>query len=219
MENIENNTVTDIDGNSYNLVQIKTFIWTKENLNVSKYRNGDEIPQVQDNAEWAALTTGAWCYLDNNPDNGAIYGKLYNWHALNDPRGLAPEGFHIPTDQEIKSFINSFYTIDYVGREMKEKGIVHWKYFNNPGDNSTGFTALPGDRRCSNGEFNYQRLKSLGIQTEPGACWWCSYEEVYMPIEKIDHLNAYFITHSSDLCFRDHDIHGNSGLSVRCLKN
>ncbi len=216
MENIENNTVTDIDGNSYNLVQIKTFIWTKENLNVSKYRNGDEIPQVQDNAEWAALTTGAWCYLDNNPDNGAIYGKLYNWHALNDPRGLAPEGFHIPTDQEIKSFI-SLHARDYVGKQMKEEGKVHWKSFTNSGDNYTGFTALPGDLRCSNGEFNYQRIKSLGYKAEPDAYWWCSY--VNMPIKEFNSLNAYHIARDSDLCFRLHGIHRNSGLSVRCIKD
>jgi uncharacterized protein (TIGR02145 family) len=100
MEITENNSITDIDGNTYNLVQIGKQLWFAENLNVSKYRNGDEIPEVQDKTEWAALTIGAWCYLDNNPDNGAKFGKLYNWHAINDPRGLAPEGFHIPTDKD-----------------------------------------------------------------------------------------------------------------------
>ena len=72
----------------------------KKNLNVSKYRNGDVIPQVQDQNAWANLTTGAWCYYDNDATNGTKYGKLYNWYAVNDPRGLAPNGFHIPSDAE-----------------------------------------------------------------------------------------------------------------------
>lgn len=71
-----------------------------ENLAVSRYRNGDEIPQVQDAAEWNRLTTGAWCYYENNSANGVTYGKLYNWYAVNDPRGLAPEGWHVPSDNE-----------------------------------------------------------------------------------------------------------------------
>jgi hypothetical protein len=83
-------------------VVIGTQEWTTKNLNVSRYRNGDEIPEVKDPKKWAKLTTGAWCYYNNDPENGATYGKLYNWYAVNDLRGLAPEGFHIPTDTELK---------------------------------------------------------------------------------------------------------------------
>ena len=86
MEITENNTITDIDGNTYNVVQIGKQLWTAENLNVSKYRNGDEIPQVQDAEEWAHLETGAWCYYENKDNNGITYSKLYNWYAVNDPR-------------------------------------------------------------------------------------------------------------------------------------
>ncbi len=216
MENTENNIVTDIDGNDYNLVQIKTQIWTKENLNVSKYRNGDEIPQVQDNAEWAALTTGAWCHLDNNPDNEAIYGKLYNFYAVKDPRGLAPEGFHIPIDDEIKKLITSFYNENNVGKNMKEEGTAHWRDCFKPADNETGFTALPGDLRCSDGEFRYQKTKKeFGSE----GYWWCSYEEDCMPTESFDGLDAFTLSAYSDLCLRDHSIHGNDGLSVRCIKD
>lgn len=71
-----------------------------ENLSVTHYRNGDEIPQVTDPAEWTALTTGAWCHYDNNPANEEKYGKLYNWYAVNDLRGLAPTGYHVPSDVE-----------------------------------------------------------------------------------------------------------------------
>ena len=71
---------------------IGTQQWMKENLEVVTYRNGDIIPQVTDATAWAALTTGAWCWYDNDPANGATYGKLYNWYAVNDSRGLAPKG-------------------------------------------------------------------------------------------------------------------------------
>ncbi len=89
------------DGENIETVVIGTQEWTKKNLDVSTYRNGDIIPEVKDPKEWDVLTTGAWCYYNNDPKNGPIYGKLYNWYAVNDSRGLAPEGFHIPTDMEL----------------------------------------------------------------------------------------------------------------------
>ena len=81
-------------------IVIGTQQWMRENLDVVTYRNGDIIPQVTDATAWAALTTGAWCYYNNDSANGAIYGKLYNWYAVNDTRGLAPTGWHVPTDAE-----------------------------------------------------------------------------------------------------------------------
>lgn len=80
-------------------VTIGSQVWASTNLNVSTYRNGDIIPQVQDQT-YLSIETGAWCYYNNDPSNGTIYGKLYNWYAVNDPRGLAPNGYHIPTDAE-----------------------------------------------------------------------------------------------------------------------
>ena len=90
-------------GSDIETIKIGSQEWTTSNLNVSKYRNGDIIPEVKDPNKWAKLTTGAWCYYNNDPNNGVIYGKLYNWYAVNDPRGLAPEGFHIPTNLELNS--------------------------------------------------------------------------------------------------------------------
>lgn len=86
-------------GTPISTVIIGTQTWMSKNLDVTKYRNGDDIPQV-DLASWAALTTGAWCHYNNDPANDAIYGKLYNWYAVNDPRGLGPVGYHVPTDEE-----------------------------------------------------------------------------------------------------------------------
>ena len=85
------------------VVTIGSQVWTSKNLNVATYRNGDVIPQVQNEKAWAKLTTGAWCYYNNDSKNGAIYGKLYNWYAVNDPRGLAPKGFHISSDSELNN--------------------------------------------------------------------------------------------------------------------
>src|SRR5450759_197011 len=82
-------------------VTICSQIWMVPNLDVSTYRDGTPIPEVQDATAWAALTTGAWCYYKNNSANAPAYGKLYNWYAVNDPRGLAPTGWHVPSDAAV----------------------------------------------------------------------------------------------------------------------
>jgi uncharacterized protein (TIGR02145 family) len=82
-------------------VKIGTQVWMSKNLDVSTFRNGEPIPQVQDQEAWRGLKTGAWCYYANDRSSyGMKYGKLYNWYAVNDPRGLAPKGYHIPSDEE-----------------------------------------------------------------------------------------------------------------------
>jgi uncharacterized protein (TIGR02145 family) len=137
----------------YRAVKIGDQIWMTENLNVDHYRNGDPIPEVQDLDEWVNLKTGAWCYYDNDPDNGEIYGKLYNWYAVNDPRGLAPEGWHIPTDKEWQILIDYLGGEDVAGDKMKENGTKHWDARNEGATNESGFTALPGGYRYGNGNF------------------------------------------------------------------
>ena len=84
-------------------VTIGNQTWTTKNLNVATFRNGDLIPEVKTNEEWEAAGENkqpAWCYYENNTANGTKYGKLYNWYAVVDTRGLAPAGYHIPTDEE-----------------------------------------------------------------------------------------------------------------------
>jgi len=94
--------VKDIDGNSYKTVKIGEQIWMAENLKVTHYRNGDPIPNLTDENDWENTEQGAYCNYDNNEDNVETYGRLYNWYAVDDKRGLAPRGWHIPTDDEIK---------------------------------------------------------------------------------------------------------------------
>jgi len=92
----------------FKTVEIGEQVWMAENLNVSTFRNGDPIPQARTQEEWKKAgenKQAAWCYYDNNPANGKKYGKLYNYYATSDPRGLAPNGWHIPTDSEWKTLI------------------------------------------------------------------------------------------------------------------
>jgi uncharacterized protein (TIGR02145 family) len=198
----KNTTVTDIDGNSYNLVEIDTQLWISKNLNISKYRNGDEIPQVQDAAEWAVLTTGAWCYYENKEENGITYGKLYNWFAVNDPRGLAPEGFHIPSDEEWNCLTEYLGGENVAGGKMKEKGKVHWAEPNKKANNTTGFTGLPG------GYCNYEgTFWCLG---EIGRWWSSSDDETEGMSISLNSDNGIALVYYFDKT---------SGFSVRCLKD
>ncbi len=128
-------------------------VWMLKNLDVTKYRNGDDIPQVQDPTFWASLTTGAWCYYQNNSENGTTYGKLYNWYAVNDPRGLAPVGWHVPTNDEWLIMADCLGGVSVAGGKLKEAGLTHWNSPNTDATNETGFTALPSGHRWSDGGF------------------------------------------------------------------
>ena len=134
-------------------IKIGSQIWMIKNLDVTKYRNGDPIPEVKDSATWATLTKGAYCYYNNDPANGVIYGKLYNWYAVNDPRGLAPKGWHVPSDTEWTTLTDFLGGEKLAGGTMKEIGTMHWIGPNDGATNSTGFTALPGGGRGRNGWF------------------------------------------------------------------
>lgn len=160
--------VNDIDGNSYNTVIIGTQVWMQRNLDVTHYRNGDVIPQVTDSNTWAHLTTGAWCYYNNDPAN-ASYGKLYNAYAVNDSRGLAPLGCHVPTQNECNSLITCSNTLggNYgTWGKLKETGFTHWGD-PNYSSNETGFTALgSGGRYLSedgNGNIDGSSFDGLKI--------------------------------------------------------
>jgi len=148
-------------------IQIGTQKWMSKNLDVAFYRNGDPIPQVTEPTAWAALTTGAWCYFNNDPIPGNIYGKLYNWYAVNDPRGLAPQGWHIPSDAEWTTLVALLGGSSVAGGKMKEAGTLNWVAPNTGADNSSGFAGLPGGFRFVSGAFANVGSNSL---------WWSSTE-------------------------------------------
>jgi len=93
-------SVTDADGNTYSTLTIGSQVWMAGNLRTTRYRNGDPIRNVRDNKVWESLPTGAFCVYGHNVEHAETYGALYNWHAVVDKRGLAPEGWHIPTKAE-----------------------------------------------------------------------------------------------------------------------
>lgn len=143
-------------------IKIGNQTWKNKNLDVSRYNNGDEIPQVTDAEEWANMTSGAWCWYDNDSANFALkYGKLYNWYAINDSRGLAPVGWHIPTEYDLLNMISILGGKDIAGSKLKESGITNWTPTNSFSTNEFGFTSLPGGMRGINSSFMY--LGQFGI--------------------------------------------------------
>ena len=146
--------------------------WAAKNLDVSRYRNGDTIPQVTDPDAWSNLTTGAWCYYNNDPLNGTLYGKLYNGYAVMDPRGLAPQGWHVPTDEEWKALVERNGGQSDAGAQLKATGNYTdgtglWKKPNTNATNGSAFTGLPGGARTTLGNTAFTNLTITGY-------WWTS---------------------------------------------
>ena len=199
------NTVTDLDGNAYEVVKIGTQEWLVGNLKTTKYRNGDSIPEVTVKADWFALTTGAWCYFNNDPALGAIYGKLYPWYAVNDPRGLAPAGWHVATTNDWLTLINALGGDIVAGGKLKQAGIAHWLSPNTDATSETGFTALPGSYRGYAGAFDVGHLGFWGT-------WWSATEG--------DEFSAWCYTMFNDSggvgSFADRK---GKGFSVRCVRD
>jgi len=162
----QSGTVKDVDGNVYRIVQIGSQLWMAENLRATHYRNGDTIFHVYDGDTWSDLTTGAWCDYGYGPPNLPTYGCLYNWYAVADSRKIAPEGWHVPTDDEwielemclgmSQSEANG--TGDRgtdEGGKLKEAGTTRWRSPNVGATNESDFTALPGGRRHYEGYFEW----------------------------------------------------------------
>ena len=214
--------VSDIDSiifkEMFETVTIGTQVWTKKNLDVTHYRNGDSIPQVTDPDEWANLTTGAWCYYDNDESNNATYGKLYNWYAVNDSRGLAPSSYHVPSDEEwttLETYLsnNSQYWCNnnssYIAKSLSSKEL--WYTSDNTccignnlnANNTSGFSGLPGGYRFSIGYYT-------PIRYDGG--WWTSKE--------YDDTNAWYrrLINSFTYLLRNYD-NKVDGFSVRCVKD
>lgn len=125
--------------------------WMTHNLTTVTYRNGDTIPQVKNPTAWANLTTGAWCYYNNDSTSESTYGKLYNWYAVTDPRGLAPWCWSIPSFSDWTTLIQNCLVSDQ-GIKMKTTGNSLWTV-NIGATNSSGFSAVPGGFRNDVGSF------------------------------------------------------------------
>jgi len=210
------NTETDIDGNTYKTVKIGDQVWMAENLKVTHYRDGTAIPTGHSNSEWENLSTGAYAVYDNNETNADTYGYLYNWYAVDDSRNIAPEGWHVPTYDEIKQLEM------YLGMSQIKANNTGWGGTNegsklagnavlwDNGDlefnsefGTSGFNTLPGGIRYYNGR--YSGMGSHGY-------FWSS-----------THLNGYGswfrnLNYSSSEVY--HSLYGKRhGLSVRCIRD
>jgi uncharacterized protein (TIGR02145 family) len=139
--------MNDIEGNQYDVIKIGNQLWMKENLKVSKYRNGEAIPTGLVNSEWANTNKGAYAIYNNENANNNIYGKLYNWYAVNDSRGLCPRGWHIPSDNEWTTLTNYLGGESIAGGKMKSTVTTFWSYPNTVAANVSSFSALPGGFR------------------------------------------------------------------------
>jgi uncharacterized protein (TIGR02145 family) len=182
-------------------VRIDTQTWAIANLNVSTFRNGDSIPEARTNKEWVAAGESgkpAWCYYNNDPASGPKYGKLYNWYAVNDPRGLAPEGWTLPGDADWSALSHFLGGQAAAGTKMKTTS--GWTEGYN-GTNESGFTGFPSGYRVENGSF--VNLGSIGT-------WWSTNES--KTLEASDH----YLARSSSLTRGSNP--KQRGESVRCLK-
>jgi len=200
-------------------VTIGTQIWSSTNLDVTTYRDGTPIPQVTDPTQWASLTTGAWCYYENNTANVTTYGKLYNWYAVagihdtdssTPNKILAPTGWHIPSDSEWTTLTTFLGGESVAGGKMKSTGTIQagtglWNDPNTAATNASGFSGLPGGSRNygSDGVFNFIGL--IGY-------WWSSSESGTTGAWNRD------LNFSNGSAYRSINPK-NNGYSVRCLRD
>lgn len=217
-KNIENNSggyikrvIGDIEGNSYEIKNIGNQTWIIENLKVTKYNDGTNIPNVLDDTSWSNLNTGALCEYENTPSNSMIYGKLYNWSAVKTGK-LCPKGSHIPSDTEWTQLIEYLGGDTVAGSKLKQSEIIIPNdVFNNSRNgfkdslaistNETDFTALPGGYRDSFGSFT-----NIGNTGQ----WWSSTEG------SIGKVWGRIMSNESNGVNRI-SINKEVGVSVRCL--
>jgi uncharacterized protein (TIGR02145 family) len=178
--------------------------WMLENLNTGHFRNGDPIPEARTAAQWEeAGKQGrpAWCYYGNNPDNGKKYGRLYNWYAVTDARGLAPAGWHIPSAEEWTNLADRYGGRRVAGPQLKSA--YGWACDGN-GTNESGFTGLPGGIRTAQGKFEY--MGQYGY-------WWSSteYNDLYAYYRYLYYQSKYLYGYVN--FFKE------SGFSVRCIRD
>lgn len=193
-------TVTDADGNVYSVVIIGQQGWMKENLKVTHYRDGAEIPNITGTTEWASLTTPAWAEYNNSASMGTTYGKLYNGFAVETGK-LCPAGWRVPTDDDWTELMDFLGGRSVAGGKMRQAGTTLWKTPNEGATNSSEFTALPSGFRGPTG---------LYYQISEVALWWSSSSEA-------DKLPYWILAYSNTQFFRNFPVTKVNGLTIRCI--
>jgi uncharacterized protein (TIGR02145 family) len=177
---------------NYKSVTIGSQEWMAENLQTSTFRNGDAIPEAKTAKEWLAAyrsESPAWCYYKNNPKNGKKFGKLYNWYAVNDPRGLAPTGWHVPTDAEWQTLITSLGGMGAAFAKLKAPD---------------GFAAKPcGARYFKDASFNHMGRITFWWSASKNDKWNAWYHAMHFGYRQVGRDKGGM----------------NTGHSVRCIKD
>ena len=184
-------------------VKIGDQIWMTQNLNVDKFCNGDPISEAKTNEEWNLASinkTPAWSNFDNDKKNGSKYGKLYNWYAITDPRGIAPKGWHIPSKEEWIKLSTYLGGESIAGNKMKSTS--GWDV-SGEGNNESGFNGLPGGFRFDYGEFG--NITGLGFFSST----------TQTPISSIEVLTLDYGTSTTFFA----PFGKGFGMSVRCIKD
>lgn len=197
-------TVTDINGNVYSTVTIGTQVWMASNLKTTKYNNGSQIDYVTGNTEWTSLTTGAYCWQNNDPvANADTYGALYNSFAI-EAGNLCPAGWHVPADAEWTILTDFLGGLNIAGGKLKENGTLHWTSPNTGATNEVGFTALPGGSRGGSDAvfYDFLRFSYFWSSTNTSSTWGY--------VRRLDYSNI-IVTRTTFL--------RRGGFSVRCVKD
>jgi uncharacterized protein (TIGR02145 family) len=210
-------TITDIDGNIYNTRSVSSpdlgkIEFTQQNLKVSRYRNGNPIPTGFNDSQWRNLRSGGYSVYENYPFNNVYYGKLYNWYAVVDSRGLCPTGWHVPTDEEWMKLEDILGGNEVAGGKMKSKepapdGSQLWNYPNSGATDASGFSGLPGGFR------NHQISTDSSCLLKGDVGYWWSTNSIDGNLARFFELNTYSI--ASERKFFDK----RNGISVRCFKD
>jgi len=195
----------------YTTVQIGSQLWMSRNLDVVRFRNGDLIQEAKSSEQWKIAgenSQPAWCHYFNETLKGEKYGKLYNWFAVNDPRGLAPLGYHLPNLNELILLIDFLDGERIAGLKMKSgKGWNEkWLFVNGNGTNESGFNGLPGGYRSDLGIYNGENFYSG---------WWLTNE-----LNKQSSISpCYFYLFNDSNRVMNANSNVEQGFYVRCLKD
>ena len=201
---IQAQTVTDVDGNTYNTISIGNQTWLTENLKVTKYNDQVPISLVLDDASWSTQTEPAYCYYEGDIANSNVYGNLYNWHVVNNTKNVCPSGYYVPSIADWEELITFVGGNAVAGGKLKEMGLEHWLDPNTGADNSSSFTLLPSGWRANNNGF-YENLSYMAFV-------WSS--------TSVDAQSSSIILvgYDSPACYTS-DSHILTGLPIRCLKD
>jgi uncharacterized protein (TIGR02145 family) len=196
-------TVTDIDGNVYQVVRIGSQCWMKENLRCTKFRNGTSLKDNLDAGTWSTIQAGSYSSYADVAANGTAYGYLYNQYSVLDAGKICPVGWHVPTDADWSELEVSLGGASVAGGKLKSTGILPnglWQSPNTGASNSSGFSALPGGQRNPSGEY---------LEIGQSGYWWCTGTQNNVKPRSLSSSSAASVSVSA--------VNRAAGYSIRCV--